>query len=184
MRHIGRRDFLKAAPAMTGAMALAARVEGAAAPRIQEAASVAVADYPIHPTPYFDVAVTDRFWKRKIDTNATVTIPFEVQKLMETERRLSGNVLEAAILSLRTYPNPKLQVVVDEPSHGPFRARGLEVPLIVAHPPIDVSPLVGHQTPEVDGSTHGCSFCRPRAQHARSHGPGARRRSRRRMARG
>ena len=114
MRHIGRRDFLKAAPAMTGAMALAARVEGAAAPRIQEAASVAVADYPIHPTPYFDVAVTDRFWKRKIDTNATVTIPFEVQKLMETERRVSGNVLEAAILSLRTYPNPKLQVVVDE----------------------------------------------------------------------
>ena len=124
MRHIGRRDFLKAAPAMTGAMALAARVEGAAAPqagsvgdaapRIQEAASVAVADYPIHPIPYFDVAVTDRFWKRKIDTNATVTIPFEVQKLMETERRLSGNVLEAAILSLRTHPNPKLQAVVDE----------------------------------------------------------------------
>ena len=124
MRQIGRRDFLKAAPVMTGAMALAAKVEGGAArqagavtnkaPRIADAASVAVADYPIQATPYFDVTVTDTFWKRKIDTNAAVTIPFEVQKLIETERRLSGNVLEAAILSLRTHPNPRLQAVVDD----------------------------------------------------------------------
>jgi DUF1680 family protein len=124
MRQIGRRDFLKAAPAMTGAMALAAKVEGGAArqagavtnkaPRIADASSVAVADYPIQATPYFDVTVTDTFWKRKIDTNAAVTIPFEVQKLIETERRLSGNVLEAAILSLRTHPNPRLQAVVDD----------------------------------------------------------------------
>src|SRR5215471_13537261 len=121
MRNIGRRDFLKAAPAVTGAMAFAANAKGAAVEqaastdktRISETASVA-ADYPIQAIPYFDVTLTDTFWKRKIDTNATVTIPFEVQKLIETERRLSGNVLEAAILSLRTHPNPKLQAVVDD----------------------------------------------------------------------
>jgi len=123
MRNIGRRDFLKAAPAVTGAMALAANVEGAVVEQAQAAAgktprladtAYTTADYPLQAIPYFDVAVTDRFWKKKIDTNAAVTIPFEVQKLIETERRLSGNVLEAAILSLRTHPNQRLQAQVDE----------------------------------------------------------------------
>ncbi len=123
MRNIGRRDFLKAAPAVTGAMALAANVEGAVVEQAQAAAAKALrlsdtaytaADYPLQAIPYFDVVVTDGFWKKKIDTNASVTIPFEVQKLIETERRLSGNVLEAAILSLRTHPNQRLQAQVDE----------------------------------------------------------------------
>ncbi|HET6956878.1 MAG TPA: beta-L-arabinofuranosidase domain-containing protein [Vicinamibacterales bacterium] len=123
MRNIGRRDFLKAAPAVTGAMALAANVEGAVVEQAQAGAgktprladtAYTTADYPLQAIPYFDVAVTDRFWKKKIDTNAAVTIPFEVQKLIETERRLSGNVLEAAILSLRTHPNQRLQAQVDE----------------------------------------------------------------------
>jgi DUF1680 family protein len=122
MRHIGRRDFLKAAPAVTGAMALAANAKAAGIEqtaatdkpsRISDSAYVA-GDLPIQAIPYFDVTVTDTFWKHKIDTNATVTIPFEVQKLIQTERRLSGNVLEAAILSLRTHPNPQLQKVIDE----------------------------------------------------------------------
>jgi uncharacterized protein len=123
MRNIGRRDFLKAAPAVTGAMALAANAGGASveqagaavgrAARISDTAYTA-ADYPIQAIPYFDVTVTDTFWKRKIDTNASVTIPFEVQKSIETERRLSGNVLEAAILSLRTHPDRRLQALVDD----------------------------------------------------------------------
>jgi len=37
-----------------------------------------------------------------------------VRKLTETARGLNGNVLEAAILSLRTHPNPQLQTVVDD----------------------------------------------------------------------
>jgi DUF1680 family protein len=122
MRNVGRRDFLKAVPVAAGAMtaAAAARPEPGsrsaaetARPRITDAAYSPVADYPIRPTPFFNVTITDRFWKGKIDTNAEVTIPFEVRKLTETRRGLSGNVLEAAILSLKTHPNPLLQAIVD-----------------------------------------------------------------------
>ena len=42
-----------------------------------------------------------------------MTIPFEVEKLTEGGRTLGGNVLEAAILSLRTHPNPAVQAKVD-----------------------------------------------------------------------
>ena len=59
------------------------------------------------------VALTDTFWQPKVATNATVTIPFEVQKLTESGRTLSGNVLEAAILSLEAHPDPALQAQVD-----------------------------------------------------------------------
>jgi DUF1680 family protein len=127
MRDIGRRDFLKAAPAAAGALAFAAGADdlaGQSVPsatagqtngaRIGDAAYTAVPDYPRRAIPYFDVTVTDRFWKRKIDTNAGVSIPLEVRKLTETPRGLTGNVLEAAILSLRTHPNPQLQAAVDE----------------------------------------------------------------------
>src|SRR5262249_54355390 len=75
MRNIGRRDFLKAAPAVTGAMAFAANAKGAAAEqaatrtdktsRISDT-TYAAADYPIQAIPYFDVTVTDTFWRRKI----------------------------------------------------------------------------------------------------------------------
>jgi uncharacterized protein len=127
MRDIGRRDFLKAAPAAAGAIALAAGADGIAGnsgpsttatqehgARIADAAYTPIADYPRRAIPYFDVTITDRFWKRKIETNAAVTIPLEVRKLTETARGLNGNVLEAAILSLRTHPNPELRAVVDE----------------------------------------------------------------------
>ena len=125
MRGIGRRDFLKAAPAAAGAIAIAAGAEPAAGgvpspaaapapgPRIGDASYTPVSDYPIRAVPYFDVTVTDRFWRRKIDTNASVTIPIEVAKLTARPRGLTGNVLEAAILSLRTHPNPQLRAAVD-----------------------------------------------------------------------
>ena len=118
MSTMDRRDFLKATPlAAAGAMTLAAagtsRGRAAGDVRISSALYTPLPDYPIHPQPYFTVTLTDTFWKPKVETNARVTIPFEVQKLAETERHLTGNVLEAAMLSLRTHPNPALQAEVD-----------------------------------------------------------------------
>jgi DUF1680 family protein len=122
MSYIARRDFLKVA----GAAACVAATEGGVADaaaqstpagrpadvRIGSPAYKPIADYPIQPKRYSEVTITDTFWKPKIDTNAAVTIPFEVKKLSEAER-LGGNVLEAAILSLVTHPNPELQAQVE-----------------------------------------------------------------------
>jgi hypothetical protein len=122
MRHIRRRDFLKAVPVAAGAISSAAAANAprqgetaaeTARPRISEAPYSPVADYPIRPKSYFEVTVSDAFWKRKIDTNARVTIPFEVRKLTDAGRSLNGNVLEAAILSLKTHPDRQLRAIVD-----------------------------------------------------------------------
>ena len=57
----------------------------------------------------------DAFWRPKVDLDARVTIPFEVQKLNPEGARMgfNNNVLEAAILSLETHPDPQLQAQVD-----------------------------------------------------------------------
>src|SRR5579872_1873363 len=95
---VNRRDFLKASAA-SGALAaiapsLAADPPTAAArPKITDV-KFSPADYPIVPTRYSDVVLEDAFWKPKVDRNATVTIPFEVQKLVAAPRGLTGNVLE------------------------------------------------------------------------------------------
>jgi DUF1680 family protein len=115
---ISRRDFLKTAPIAAGAVAATSSIDLAA----QSATSVQIGrtsyrsspDYPIQPQRYFDVTLTDGFWKPKVDINAAVTIPFEVQKRADGGGRgFGGGVLEAAILSLRTHPNPALQAQVD-----------------------------------------------------------------------
>lgn len=128
MGKIARRDFLKAAPAAAGVVAYVTAANGGTrahadaqdktAPNPAEAgisrtAYTPIPDYPIQPKRYSEVKIIDNFWKPKITTNAEVTIPFEVQKLIETARGLGGNVLEAAILSLKTHPNPQLQAQVD-----------------------------------------------------------------------
>lgn len=128
MGNIARRDFLKTAPAAAGAVAYIACANGGTvadadtqpktAPkpadvRVSGTVYTPIPDYPIRPKRYFDVTITDAFWKPKITTNAEVTIPFEVQKLDEMARGLGGNVLEAAILSLKTHPNAQLQAQVD-----------------------------------------------------------------------
>ena len=128
MGNIARRDFLRIAPAAAGAVAYIAGANGEtvadadrqakAAPRpadvrLSGTAYTPLPDYPIQPKRYFEVSITDTFWKPKITTNAEMTIPFEVQKLDETARGFGGNVLEAAILSLKTHPNPQLQAQVD-----------------------------------------------------------------------
>jgi len=124
MRDIDRREFLKLTPVAAGAATSLAGVAtaraadgvatGAAAdrPRITDDAFTP-ADYPIRSKPHFEVDVADRFWKPRIDRNAGVTIPFEIRKLTERPRQLNGNVLEAAMLSLKTHPDPALQAIVD-----------------------------------------------------------------------
>ena len=114
-----RRDFLKAVPAAAGmtATALTAQAQSrptsksSPSPTIGSAKYTPVQDYPIQPKRHWDVALSDRFWKPRIATNADVTIPFQIGK--PTGRGLTGNTLEAAMLSLKTHPDPKLQAQVD-----------------------------------------------------------------------
>jgi uncharacterized protein len=94
-------------------------------PQTRSAASAASADvtlsgtaytpthYPIEPAPFTDVKMKDTFWGPKIKTNAEVTIPFEMQKSAGTARPLNNNVLQAAIYSLQTFPDSRLQAQVD-----------------------------------------------------------------------
>jgi len=124
-RNVDRREFLKAARTVAGAAAAfqASRLPAfqpsslpASQPRDVRISSqnyTPADDYPIQPKLFFDVLLKDRFWKPKVATNAEVTIPFEVQKLTEGGRNLTGNVLEAAMLSVKTHPDPALQDVVD-----------------------------------------------------------------------
>jgi uncharacterized protein len=116
-----RRDFLKAAQA-AGMFAFGAEAGAATSKPKAKASDVVlsgsytpVQDYPIQPKRHSEVKIKDAFWKPKIVTNAEVTIPFEVQKLTDSgsRKRFGGGVLEAAILSLQTHPDTKLQAQVD-----------------------------------------------------------------------
>src|SRR5262245_15806470 len=112
MGAIDRRDFLKAASAISAIVSLGepAASTGGADVRISTQTYTPVRDYPIRPKRHGGVTLNDSFWKPKVDLNADVTIPVEVRKLAETPRGLSGNVLEAAILSLESKPNAWLQI--------------------------------------------------------------------------
>jgi DUF1680 family protein len=117
--HISRRQFLKTAPVAAGAVAAAGATHAAPPQKpgdvqISRTAYQPVREYPIRPREYWGVTLTDDFWKPKVALNAAVTIPFEVQKRLEgSGRGFGGGVLEAAILSLKTHPNPTLQTQVD-----------------------------------------------------------------------
>jgi len=124
MSKIARRDFLKSAPAGAGVAAFLANraanartqsngTAGTNEVRIGGTSYTPAADYPIRPQRYDDVRLQDAFWKPKVATNAAVTIPFQAAKVSDGGRGLSGNVLEAAVLSLKTHPNPELQAQVD-----------------------------------------------------------------------
>jgi DUF1680 family protein len=117
MSRIVRREFLKAAPAAAAIAALSSRPRARAATqpsevRISSTPYTPRTEYPIRPQRYWEVTLRDGFWKPRIDTNAAVTIPFQIGKAAGA-RDLNGNLLEAAILSLRTHPNPRLQAEVD-----------------------------------------------------------------------
>jgi uncharacterized protein len=119
MDRIDRRDFLKTTPAAAGILALGVRAAEQAPqaqstyPTIGAQTYKPITDYPIRAKRFSEVTLTDDFWAPKVKINAEVTIPFEAERI-ETGERLSGNVLEAAIYSLQTHPNPALQARVAE----------------------------------------------------------------------
>ena len=121
-RATSRRGFLRTASAATGAIAV--RTFGGApqtqrkSPRprdvtISSVAYTPIADYPIRGTRASHVTLSDTFWKPRVATNATVTIPLLVDRMIDRSRGVNGNVLEAAMLSLEAHPDPKLQAIVD-----------------------------------------------------------------------
>src|SRR5262245_48827589 len=113
-----RRDFLMAAPAAVGVLAQVTKGEtpvrrnAGPPPRISDASYLPL-DYPIRAKYFAEVKLKDTFWKPKVTTNAEITIPFEVKKRSETARAFNGNVLQAAIYSLQTHPDPWLQEQVN-----------------------------------------------------------------------
>jgi DUF1680 family protein len=121
MSRIPRRDFLKATPAAAGLAAYAAtaraqtleKTRTPADPRVGDTSYSPVADYSIRATPHWEVTVADNFWRPRIETNARVTIPFQFEKAQGNFRGLNANILEAAMRSLKTHPDPELQAQVD-----------------------------------------------------------------------
>ncbi len=121
---VGRRDFLRTTSVAAGALAQAvAGHRGAEAAaqspkpsdvKIGTVPYSPVADYPIQGQRFSRVTLKDTFWKPRVTTNATVTIPLLAERMLDGGRGLNGNVLEAAILSLEAHPDPKLQAVVDK----------------------------------------------------------------------
>jgi DUF1680 family protein len=94
-------------------------------------------DYPIAPVPFTNVHFVDDFWKPRLETNRTVTIPFALQKCEETGRienfKVAGGLsdkpwqgdfgfndsdvskaIEAAAYSLTVMPDPKLEKYLDD----------------------------------------------------------------------
>lgn len=93
-------------------------------------------DYPVRPVPFTRVTLTDRFWAPRLNTNATVTIPYAFQRCEDTGRianfekaagvnndgKKSGlpfddsdvfKVLEGAAYALRIRPDPALESYCD-----------------------------------------------------------------------
>jgi len=121
MTRLHRRSFLISATA-AGALAHNARAltdrPGSAQrtpqPMLTGPIPRAERDYPIAAKPFWEVEVSDGFWAPKIEINAKVTIPFEIDKLKQIERGLAGGVLEAAIFNLKTHDNPAMRRHVEE----------------------------------------------------------------------
>lgn len=93
-------------------------------------------DYPIKPVPFTDVQIKDNFWQPRMETNRTVTIPYDFQKCEETGRidnfaKAGGlmegefvgiryndsdvyKVIEGAAYSLSLHPDPELEKYLDD----------------------------------------------------------------------
>lgn len=115
---IARREFLKATSVAAGALASAAPSRAESQPRSKAVTFASVSyprgEYPIRAKRFSQVAIADRFWRPRIEVNRTVTIPLLARRAEGgAARGLNGNVLEAAILSLETHPDPALQAMVD-----------------------------------------------------------------------
>jgi len=93
-------------------------------------------DYPITPVPFTNVTITDNFWQPRLETNRTVTIPYDFKKCEETGRiqnfeiaagmkqgafkgiRFDDSdvfkILEGAAYSLAIHPDPALDKYLDD----------------------------------------------------------------------
>ncbi len=93
-------------------------------------------DYPIQPVPFTDVKFADNFWLPRLETNRTVTIPYDFKKCEETGRidnfaKAGGlmdgefvgiryndsdvfKVIEGAAYSLALHPDPELENYLDD----------------------------------------------------------------------
>ena len=123
---VPRRDFIKAVSAAAGALAYRPGVSASLAsehsPVVDDALPTTPIlssvdyqprKYPIEPKRFTEVRLNDSFWQPRMQRNAEITIPFEVQKFLLKERPFTNNVLQAAIYSLQTYPDAKLQAWVE-----------------------------------------------------------------------
>ncbi len=132
---VNRRGFIKAVSATAGTLALG--VGSGASVYADETSSAKKAPaeapvlssvgyrpraYPIQPKHFHEVMLKDLFWQPKMRRNAEVTIPFEIQKFQERQSPFGNNVLQAAIYSLQTYPDAKLQAQVE----SAIKAMGFE----------------------------------------------------------
>ena len=92
--------------------------------------------YQFTPIPFTAVQLDDAFWSPRIETNRTVTVPYDFQKCEETDRisnfekaagRLAGDhvgiffndsdvfkVIEGAAYALNLHPDPALEQYVDD----------------------------------------------------------------------
>jgi uncharacterized protein len=100
-------------------------------------ANVAQRDYPYQPVAFTDVKLTDSFWRPRIETNRTVTIPFAFKMCRDTGRienfKVAGGlsdkawtggfgfndsdvskVIEGASYCLLVEDDPKLEAYLDE----------------------------------------------------------------------
>ena len=93
-------------------------------------------DYPINPVPFTAVKINDGFWVPRLETNRTVTIPFDFKKCEETSRianfAVAGGlqqgehigiffndsdvfkVMEGAAFSLSLHPDSRLDAYMDD----------------------------------------------------------------------
>jgi hypothetical protein len=98
-------------------------------------AGQAAADYPVRPVPFTAVQINDEFWSPRLETNRTVTIPYDFRKCEETGRldnflkaahQMPGKyegyafndsdvfkVVEGAAYSLALHPDPELDKYLD-----------------------------------------------------------------------
>ena len=109
MGTIARRDFLKAA-SVAAACAGAARRGGEARARgdvrIAGRRIPPIQEYPIRPKPHSRSRSPTGSGSRRSRPTRRSRSRSRSRKLSETERGFAGNVLEAAMLSLKTHPDP------------------------------------------------------------------------------
>ena len=93
-------------------------------------------DYPIQPVAFTNVKIADEFWKPRIDTAISITIPYDFEKCEETGRidnfaKAGGlmdgphqgifyndsdvfKVVQGAAYALQIAPNPELEAYLDD----------------------------------------------------------------------